>query len=1224
MKKYLLLLLSASIFTSCHTETKENINVQKTWHHQTRELRYHPEGNEFVIVNGEKRFNRALYGTNTGFRVEAGDLPEFGLYMTRYGGTLKLGLATNENSIWLIDAKNIKMTYGAGAIKYSITDPILKDGILDLELLALQEADGMILKVNSHNIPEDVKLVWTFGGATGKRFSREGDLGADPESNFYLKAENCVDNDIYLNDGTFHLYYNKGRELPKNAKPNNDEIHNSKLITKKRIAGIVPTNSAIKIGDAHHLETPNELLNSKESDAPVVVGSLNFKNSDESYFMLYNPDTENSATHKSMPSLFDKTDKIRKKIADRFWMNTPDKYLNAAGAQLATAADAVWDDESYFMHGAVAWRMPLPGWRGAYAADWLGNHNRAKSHFRGYFTAQYTDPKSGPVVADPKTHLARNKEEKGTSIFTSGYISRNPNKQSKPHHYDMNLVFINQLLWHFKWTGDTDFLKESWPVIERHLEWEKRNFDPDNDGLYNAYAAIWASDALQYSGGAVTHASAYNYNANKQAAELAKLINVNPAPYQEEADKILKAINKRLWLENKGIYAEYQDLLGKKLVHPTPALWTIYHAIDEGISNPFQAYQATKYVDNHIPHIPVYTNDKTQENLYTLSTSNWMPYTWSINNVAMAEVLHTALAYWKSGRNNKAFKLMKGTMYDYMYMGSSPGNFGQLSHFDAFRGELYRDFADPVGVASRAFVEGLFGIKPDIINKKIEITPGWPLDWEFAAMKTQDIDIDYKQNKNTDVYKINTNFNTDIYLELVLNVKTENIDNVSVNGQKVEWKNKENTVGQPQIIIKTPIDSTFDIQITWSGADFNLPKNNYTLTPDDIIKIPFNKAKIINLFNPQDVFSSIETHTNDIQLKLKTPVGNKTLFVQLKQGEYQWWQPIQLNIISPIEIIEKEKGTENNFQIAIKNNTHKLLNGTVEINQYQEKISIDNDGVSKNINISNNNLLPGTNLINIKTKDIQYQKSYLNWNVKSNTNTIFETINLKNYYNDRVVNIFKEQYFAPRSPYPTLSIPVQGIGDWCSYKETEEINDEGIIAKAGKNNQIVSPQGIPFNILGEPTDNIIFTSQWDNYPESVNIPLQGNAKHVYLLMAGSAHHMQTRMVNGIVTVNYTDGSSDKLKLISPENWWPIEQDYYQDDFAFDTGKPQPPRLYLKTGEWHMDSYEVLKKNGTNKIDGGAAQLLDLPLNEHKQLKSLTLETYSNDLVIGLMGATLVK
>ena len=39
------------------------------WHDIERELRYTPEGDDFVIVNGDKRFNRALYGTNTAFRV---------------------------------------------------------------------------------------------------------------------------------------------------------------------------------------------------------------------------------------------------------------------------------------------------------------------------------------------------------------------------------------------------------------------------------------------------------------------------------------------------------------------------------------------------------------------------------------------------------------------------------------------------------------------------------------------------------------------------------------------------------------------------------------------------------------------------------------------------------------------------------------------------------------------------------------------------------------------------------------------------------------------------------------------------------------------------------------------------------------------------------------------------------------------------------------------------
>ena len=78
--------------------------------------------------------------------------------------------------------------------------------------------------------------------------------------------------------------------------------------------------------------------------------------------------------------------------------------------------------------------------------------------------------------------------------------------------------------------GDLDYVRQMWPVITRHLAWEKLNYDPDNDGLYDAYACIWASDALYYNSGAVTHSSVYNYRANKTAAQLAEKIGEDPTP----------------------------------------------------------------------------------------------------------------------------------------------------------------------------------------------------------------------------------------------------------------------------------------------------------------------------------------------------------------------------------------------------------------------------------------------------------------------------------------------------------------------------------------------------------------------------------------------------------------------------------------------------------------------------------------------------------------------
>jgi len=121
-------------------------------------------------------------------------------------------------------------------------------------------------------------------------------------------------------------------------------------------------------------------------------------------------------------------------------------------------------------------------------------------------------------------------------------------------------------------------------------------------------------------------------------------------------------------------------------------------------------------------------------------------------------------------------------------------------------------------------------------------------------------------------------------------------------------------------------------------------------------------------------------------------------------------------------------------------------------------------------------------------------------------------------------------------------------------------------------------------------------------------------------MAGSTNHMQSQFDNGKIIVTYTDQSTDELILRNPETWWPIQEDYYTDGFAFDLKKPRPPRLHLKSG--FLDKGEHINDQDHQMIDGGAATVLDLPLDPAKTLKSLKLVTLANDVVIGLMSVTL--
>jgi hypothetical protein len=238
----------------------------------------------------------------------------------------------------------------------------------------------------------------------------------------------------------------------------------------------------------------------------------------------------------------------------------------------------------------------------------------------------------------------------------------------------------------------------------------------------------------------------------------------------------------------------------------------------------------------------------------------------------------------------------------------------------------------------------------------------------------------------------------------------------------------------------------------------------------------------------------------------------------------------------------------------------------------------------------------------------------------------FETIDLAPYFNDRVTNIFQHEYRSPRSPYCSLAIPKQGLGGWAGeVNAAAEIDDSGLRAAAGANGgRIVLPNGVPFATpgLGD-TPNIVFTSQWDNFPREATVPLGGQARHVYLLLAGSTNWMQSRLDNGEVVVTYADGSTARLALHNPTTWWPIDQDYFIDDYQFARPGPIPPRVDLKTGRVRLLD-EIEFKGQGRKIPGGAATVLDLPLDPAKELRSLTVRTLANEVVIGLMGLTLAR
>jgi hypothetical protein len=1084
-----------------------------------RPLRYRPDSNDFVIENGVEFFNRPLYGGNTAFRVDGGDRPEFILYLPGRGGNLRLGLKSGKSVKWLHDAKQIISRYRPGELIYDIRDPILgRDGTLTIALLALHTTEGLVIRAEARQVSAGLELLWAFGGVNGQRGRRDGDIGTEdvPISEYFqLQPEFCRDNIFTLGPGTFTL--------------------RAKAAT---ILGLAPADAKVAVADATDWASPAALLASVAGapELPVVVGHAALT-AGAPWFMAWQrlSDAPTSATElptyravtadrpgqnqnpvqvvlrpaygvEDLPRLFAETEAHFRALREQIVVETPDPFLNAAAAALCIAADGVWDEPSgTVQHGAVAWRSRLLGWRGPYAMDALGWHDRARRHLTYWARRQNTDPIPDKLPPpDANANLARSE----AALHSNGDMSNS--------HYDMNLVYIDALFRHLLWTGDLEFARSVWPVIERHLAWERRLFRRPfgSAGLpiYEAYAAIWASDDLQYNGGDVAHASAYNYYHNRMAARLARLLGHNPAPYDEEADLTARALREHLWLAEQGCFAEYRDLLGLQLIHPSAALWTFYHILDSGLATPLEAWQMTRFIERENPRLPVrgpgVPNDQSY---YVLSSTNWMPYTWSINNVVMSEVVHTALGFWQAGRVEDACRLMKSALLAGMYMGICPGNVGSMSYLDVYRRESQRDFADPAGVLSRAFVEGLFGVRPDALAGELVVQPGFPESWQHAGMRHPDVSFAFKRTGLMETYAIESRFKKPMSLNLRVAAFRDRVAAATVNGRPANWQLIEDSVDTPRIEIRGPAAARNEVVIVWAGR-----RPSKTIQGDR---------------------------------------GDR--FVRVEQGQMHWLQPA-----------DRKSETPDRAAVAA-----------------------------------------------------------IDWKVKLPGSIRCDTIDMAPYFNDRVTDIFRiGKYLTPRSPYVSLAIPSQGIGGWAGGVNAKaEIDDAGLRAAAGRNGgRFVLPNGVPFATPG-PGDakNILFTSQWDNYPRETQIPLSGRGQHLFLLMAGSTNWMQSRIDNGEVMVTYQDGTTQRLALHNPVNWWPIDQDYFIDDFAFSRPEPIPPRVDLMTGRVRILNVNEFKGKG-RAVPGGAATVLDLPLDPAKALKSLTVRTLANEVVVGLMAATLAR
>ena len=475
--------------------------------------------------------------------------------------------------------------------------------------------------------------------------------------------------------------------------------------------------------------------------------------------------------------------------------------------------------------------------------------------------------------------------------------------------------------------------------------------------------------------------------------------------------------------------------------------------------------------------------------------------------------------------------------------------------YDVNRRESQRDFGDGIGALSRAFMEGLFGIHPDLLAGELKIRPGFPADWNEASIHHPSFDVAFERKGETSRNQVDLRFKKPVSLRLNLAALRDDVASVTANGKSVEWRIVRDAVARPRIEILTPAADQHEIIIQWKGVSPAAAPDEMAVKSGERFSVSAG-ANVLEVSDPQGALSDVRQEGMKISGTASGAIGHRTVFARVGQGKLVWWQPLA------IEILEAKPARP----IVFNTDWSKPLSSSVKL----------------------------------------------------------DIVPLDSFFNERADGIFKQDYVSPRSPYVSLSLPRHGYGSWCHPKGGFDVDDAGIRKVAGSSNRITLPNRVPLATPGAAeAKNIAFVSRWDNFPEDITVPLAGKASKIHLLMAGSTDGMKSRRDNGEVIITYADGSTTRLALENPTTWWPIDQDYFIDNYAFRRPGPLPVRIDLMTGKIRVLDEKTFAGKG-RKVAGGAATVLDIDLDPSKEVKSMTVRAIANEVVIGLMSATLQR
>ncbi len=636
---------------------------------------------------------------------------------------------------------------------------------------------------------------------------------------------------------------------------------------------------------------------------------------------------------------------------------------------------------------------------------WSNHYGKMNS---GYYSAD--DVGYHDEVENSLKFISGGQDKKGRQCYLS------PALATIPWAEDVDFYYVEQIWYHYRWTGDLKFLKTMWPSARRALEHGLAASDPDGDGIMTGfYEGYWADAHTR--GGKCVVQTIMAWAALKSATEIAKCLGNERSANRYEAlsKKVGKQFNKYLWNKEVGAFCS-AEWNGDMRPHPQAQEQSL--PVTRGLGDSMRKYMAMRYLRENLFIKP--DPDVTLELI-----NDWWPIFWSHHYVSSSDTSLSFLAACNAGDIDNYWPALRTTVKE-VYSGKDATLMCVLegTHSQEIQGPFVQ-----------AVVEGLFGVKPYFCDNLLVLRPNFPSEWNQAKIATPDFSYTYSKDDGAVTFLVKTPLQRKVRVEIPVRA---DVKNVRINGKKTEYS-FESGVNYSRVVIESSLAKMHSFTIKTGQSSTVTGKTSLIVSKK--AKAVVKNAVLRKVIDPQQRIKDIliERCRNDIFEVSFVPVqiGKATVFLELESGKARWLHPLDLEVQKPWKIVERYVTAFNEggpavtspsiniktktLTVEIQNNTDTELVGPINIEvagkASKKDIAILPAG-SRPIRVSLSDvwhrLSPGRIPVRVEIAGSVDAADAVNWEVGKDKSLTFSSrlkrINLGKYYNIDISRLYSSQF----------------------------------------------------------------------------------------------------------------------------------------------------------------------------------------------------------------------